>query len=123
MRAQRERRDVPRELEERRRYVVTDNSVKRGADSDSQRAHLAHLGGRDTGESVTAYDVDHHQLGARLRRDSRCASYQGFRLRSPGHGNDDTLARFPGIGDLVLGPVFRQCGVHLIGHPQQSQFA
>ncbi len=111
------------EIQQRGGHVVADHGVQGGAEADGQLAHLAHLRRGHAGQAVAADDVDHHQLGAGLRRDPRCPAHQGFRLRPAGDGDDDALARLPGVGDLVLCAVLRQRGVDLVGQPEQRQFA
>ena len=94
-----------------------------GAQADSQLAHLAHLRRGDTRQPVAANDVDDHQLGAGPRRDARCPAHQGFRFWPTRDGDDNTFARLPGVGDLVLFAVLLEGRVDLVGQPQQRQFA
>ncbi len=89
----------------------------------AELAHLAHLRRGDARQAVAANDVHDHQFGAGLRRDARCPAHQGLRLRPTCDGDDDTFARLPGVGDLVLFTILLQRRVDLIGEPQQRQFA
>ncbi len=111
------------EVEQRARHLVADHDVHGGADAAGQLAHLAHLARRHPRQPVTADDVHHHQLRAGLRRDARSPAHQRFRLGSAGHRDDHPLAGFPGVGDLLVGAIFRQRGVDLIGKPQQRDLA
>ena len=48
---------------------------------------------------------------------------QRVALRAAGERDDDPLARLPGGGDVVLGPVLLQALVDLVRQPQQRQLA
>ena len=86
-------------------------------------ANLAHFAGSDRpSQPVASYDVHHHEFGTGLRCDTGRAAYQRLRLGTAGNRDDDTFARFPHVGDLVVGAVFGQCGIDLVGKPQQRQF-
>ena len=74
-------------------------------------------------QPVAADDVHHHQLRAGLRRDARSPAHQRFGFRSAGYRDDHPLARLPGVGDLLVGAIFRQRGVDLVGKPQQRDLA
>ena len=103
--------------------LVADDGVHGGSDAAGQLAHFAHFARGHPRQPVTADDVHHHQLRAGLRRDAGCSAHQGLRFRPTCDGDDDTFARLPGVGDLVLFTVLLKGRVDLVGEPEQRQFA
>ena len=82
--------------------------------------HLALLWG-DGHQSVTLHDVQHLELRARARRDPRGAAHQRLGFRPAGDRDDHPFAGLPGVGDVLVGAVLGQCGIDLIGQPQQRK--
>ncbi len=115
--------DLAGEFEQRGRDVVADHAVQARADARGEPAHLPHLGGGHPFDAVAADHVHHHQFRARLAGDTARAPYEGFGFGTPGYGDDDAFACFPRVGDLVLGAVLGEGGVHLVRDPQQREFA
>ena len=94
----------------------------------AERLHQLPLPGQvgrvRAGEAVGLGDVDREQVAARgPGRDPGGPPDQRVALGAAGERDDDPLARLPGGGDVVLGPVLLQSLVDLVRQPQQRQLA
>ncbi|CNZ13034.1 Uncharacterised protein [Mycobacterium tuberculosis] len=111
------------EVQQRGGHVVADHGVHGRTEACRQLADPAQLRRGHPRQAVATDNVNHHQLGAGLRRDPRCPSHQRLRLRAAGHGDDDAFPRLPRGGDLFVCAVLLQGRINLVGQPQQRDLA
>ena len=78
---------------------------------------------RDAGQPVALDDMDHLEVRAGPGRDPRGAAHQGLGLGAAGDADDHPFTGLPGVGDVLVGAVFGQRGVDLVGQPQQRQLS
>ena len=116
--------DPAGELQQRRRDVVADDGVERGADVVGEPPQPGQCADGSPGEAVAAQDVHGEQLGrAGPLGDAGGATQDRLALRAAGQRHDDAFAGLPDVAGLLVAPVPLQRDLDLVGEPEQGHLA